>query len=393
MSRDLLSGDLDFIELGEILQLIGMTGKSGVLCINSPWSDSEGQIEFSDGTPVDASDGEKTGLDALYALFGWKGGRFHFSNQHHPGERRINQDRMSVIMNAVRLLDEGKIKILGPENEVSMASSNRKPNASDTLKLPLIRGDSPDYTDIVDEERYTDGQPIFMEGKFGRWVYVILDGKADVVKKTPEGNTQLLRLGSGTYPGSILFFTDEKARSTSLLASGPVHLGVLDIERLYSEFSGKSPEFQSLATGMARRLKKMTDTAVRYSGGEQLFSSNFLEKEPLALPGMGNDQVMIIKGGEGHLIVDQGEHFIPLADLEAGDVIGDLSFLDSALKLTGACVFGDSDIELLKPDTRKLAEEYNQCSAALAAMIKNLVVRTLVTGMLACRYYDKMLAE
>lgn len=393
MSRDLLSGDLDFLELGEILQLLGMTGKSGVLSINSPWSDSEGRVDFLKGEPVDASDGEKTGLDALYALFGWKGGNFQFSNQSLSGEHRIEQDRMSIIMNAMLLLDEGKIKILGPMGEVSGADSSRLANPSDSLKLPLISGDSPDYTDMVDEERYTDGQPIFLEGKFGRWVYVILDGHAEVVKETPRGVTRLLRLGPGTYPGSVLFFTDERARSTSLLAAGEVHLGVLSLERLHSDLSSKSKEFQSLVTGMALRLKKLTDTAVRYYDGNQLSNNDFLEKEPLVLPGMDNDQVMIIKAGEGHLVVDQGEHFVPLADLKAGDVIGDLAFLDSALKLNGACVFGDDNIELLKPDTRKLTKEFNRSSAALAAMIKNLVVRTIVTGKLACRYYVRKPTE
>ena len=209
MSQDKLSGDLSFLELGELLQLLGTIGQSGVLHLSSPWSSTKGRIDIIKGAPVDASDGQKTGLEALYALFGWKDGGFRFSNEKVQAEQRINKNRMNIILDAIRLLDEGKVKILGPVGEDSLSDFSQKSSHSAPL-LPLIRGESPDYSDIVDEERYADGQSIFMEGKFGRWLYVILDGKADVVKKTPQGPVKLLRLGPGTYPGTILFFTDEK---------------------------------------------------------------------------------------------------------------------------------------------------------------------------------------
>jgi len=393
MSQDKLSGDLSFLELGEILQILGTSGQSGVLRLNSPWSSTKGRIDIIEGAPADASDGQKTGLEALYALFGWKDGDFTFSNQQEPVEKRININRMNIILDAMRMLDEEKIKTLGPVDEDALSDSSQKPSQSAPLKLPLIRGESPDYSDIVDEERYTDGQPIFMEGKFGRWVYVILDGKADMVKKTPRGPAKLLRLGPGTYPGTILFFSDEKARTTSLLASGQAHLGVINLERLYSEFSGKSWEFRFLTAGMAQRLKKLTDTAILYFQNKRLSKIDFHEKKPLTLPGENDDQVLMIKKGSGHLAVDQGDRIIHLANLTAGDVIGDLSFLDSALKLTGARVYGSDDIKLVKLDSHQIAEEYQRSSPTLAAMFKNQVVRTIVTGWLACRYYQKIPTE
>jgi len=393
MGQDKLTGDLSFLELGELLQLIGTTGESGILYLNSPWSNSKGRIDFIKGAPVDASDGLKTGIEALYALFGWKDGSFTFSNQQVPAEKRINKNPMNIILDAMRLLDEGKIRTLGPLGEDALSEFSQKSSHSPEFKLPLIRGDSPDYSDIVDEERYADGQPIFMESKFGRWVYVILDGKANVVKKTPRGPAKLLRLGPGTYPGTILFFTDEKARATSLVASGQTHLGVINLERLYSEFSGKSAVFRSVAAGMAKRLNKLTDTAVLYYRNKALSKFDFHKNKPLALPGGGKNQLFMIRKGAGYLAVDQGDRIIHLANLKAGDVIGDLSFLGSALKLTGSQVYGPDDMDLLKLDADQLAEEYEGSSPTLAAMFKNQVVRTIVAGWLACRYYVKMPAE
>lgn len=392
MSQDKLSGDLGFLELGELLQLFGTIGQSGVLYLNCPWSSTKGRIDIIKGTPVDASDGQKTGLEALYALFGWKDGDFRFSSKKVQAEQCINKNRMNIILDAMRLLDEGEIKILGPMGEDPLSDSSQKSSHSTPL-LPLIRGESPDYSDIVDEERYTDGQSIFMEGKFGRWLYVILDGKADVVKKTPQGPVKLLRLGPGTYPGTILFFTDEKSRATSLVASGQTHLGVINLDRLYSEFSGKSPEFRALAAGMAQRLKKLTDTAALYHRKKRLSKIDFYKKKPLALPGGGDNPLLMVQKGAGCLAIDRGDHIVHLANLKAGDVIGDLSFLDSALKLTGARVYGPDDMKLLKLDTHQLAEEYDRSSPTLAAMFKNQVVRSIVAGWLACRYYLEIPAE
>ena len=111
MSQDKLSGDLSFLELCELLQLFGTIGQSGVLHLNSPWSSAKGRIDIIKGAPVDASDGQKTGLEALYALFGWKDGDFRFSSRKVQAEQRINKNRMNIILDAMRLLDEGKIKI------------------------------------------------------------------------------------------------------------------------------------------------------------------------------------------------------------------------------------------------------------------------------------------
>ncbi len=395
MSRDVLSGDLKFLELGELLQLLGMIGQSGILYLESPWSSVQGRVHVFEGRPVDALDGQQVGLDALFALFGWREGRFRFSKKQVRTEHRIKRDRMNIIMDAMRMLDEGEIKPLDPASKATPSSKGAKPessrssNRSVPIKLPLIRGESPDYSDIVDEERYNDGQPIIMEGKFGRWVYVILDGKADVIKETSQGPIKLLRLGPGTFPGTVLFFSNYNARATSLVASGQVHLGVLNQERLYSEVSGKTTEFQALAAGFAKRLKRMTDTAVLYHQKTLLSNIDLSKLKPIQL-GENKNALHIIKKGTGSLVVEQGGHFIPLTNLEAGDVIGDLSFLDSVPKLPGVRIYGDKDLKLLQLDSDKLSKEYDLFSPTLSAMLKNLAVRVAVAGWLACRYFLNM---
>ncbi|RTZ99578.1 MAG: hypothetical protein DSY90_00865 [Deltaproteobacteria bacterium] len=388
MAQDVLSGDLKFLELGDLLQLLGMIGQSGTLYLKSPWSDVNGRVHVLDGTPIDASDGQNVGLDALYTLFGWKEGTFRFVDKPADTEHRIKDNRMNIIMEAMRLLDEGKIKVLSPvSNEVQ--DTSRKSNRSTRIKLPLIRGELPDYSDIVDEERYKNGQTIIKEGKFGRWVYVILEGKADVIKETTQGPVKLFRLGPGTFPGTVLFFSSYNARATSLVASGPVHIGVLNQERLYSEVSGKTTEFQALASGLAKRLRRMTDTAVLYSCKMPLPDIDFNQLKPVSF-GNAKRELQIIRKGGGALVVKQGDHFIPLIQLEAGDIIGDPTFLDSIPRLPGVRIYGTEDLKLLKLDADKLSGEYSQLSPTLSAMVKNMAVRVTVSGWLACRYFLNM---
>ena len=65
------SGRLEFLSLGELLQIIGNNGGTGVLRIMSKYAQGSGSIYIDKGDPVDAINGEKIGLEALFSLFGW----------------------------------------------------------------------------------------------------------------------------------------------------------------------------------------------------------------------------------------------------------------------------------------------------------------------------------
>ena len=72
MSGDVaFAGKLSFLNLGELLQLLGTTGSSGIVTIHHASASQPGTIYIDKGNPIEASDGSKTGLDALFALFGW----------------------------------------------------------------------------------------------------------------------------------------------------------------------------------------------------------------------------------------------------------------------------------------------------------------------------------
>jgi len=137
-----LSGNLSFLNLGELLNLLGTNGSSGVLCIKSKYATQPGFVYIDQGNPINAANGSLSGLDAIFALFGWTEGQFEFIEEKVTCGKMITKSRMEIILDGLRLLDEGKIEKLGP------AKGAKKQSASLTTsgKLPLIKGPLVDYS-------------------------------------------------------------------------------------------------------------------------------------------------------------------------------------------------------------------------------------------------------
>jgi hypothetical protein len=76
-----LSGSLGFLSLGDIIQLLGSSGSTGVLRLINRYAPDPGFIYFIEGNPINAQNGEIDGLDALYSLFGWVNGSFEFTER------------------------------------------------------------------------------------------------------------------------------------------------------------------------------------------------------------------------------------------------------------------------------------------------------------------------
>ena len=220
-----LSGDLAFIGLGELLQLIGANCGTGVLTLSSPHVSHTGTVFIQSGDPVDALCAAKSGQEALMTLFGWIEGAFEFHQSEIHRPRVIRQGRMSLILDGMRLLDEGAIPKLTSARPFEVVS--RQTGDAGTW-IPMLRGPLMPYGDVVDEETFTPGTMLVEEGKHGQWVYAILDGEAEVMKTSPMGPIPIMRLGPGTFAGYLGFFTNEKERNVTVVARKTVTAGVLN---------------------------------------------------------------------------------------------------------------------------------------------------------------------
>jgi len=120
------------------------------------------------------------------------------------------------------------------------------------------------YGYVASEERYPDKAVIIEEGNKGDWVYVILKGRAKVKRKTRKGVVTIDTLKEGDIFGEmVLLMTGQELRSASVVAEGPVRLGVLDSERLVKDYGLLSPQLRALFRSLIRRLKEATDEVCR----------------------------------------------------------------------------------------------------------------------------------
>lgn len=118
------------------------------------------------------------------------------------------------------------------------------------------------YGYIVNEEDYPGNAAIIREGTEGDWVYVILKGKVKVKKNTPKGMVTLATLKEGAIFGEMAMFDKVKKRRTAtIIADGPVKIGVLDRERLDKEFESLSPQLKGLIKTLLIKLEKTTKQA------------------------------------------------------------------------------------------------------------------------------------
>ena len=129
---------------------------------------------------------------------------------------------------------------------------------------PIIHG----Y--VVEEEQYPDKAVIIEEGSQGDWAYVILQGKAKVTKKAPKGLITVDTLKEGAIFGEMAMFQKgEPLRTASVIADGPVQVGVLDRDRLFAAYANVSPRIKTLIETMIDRLEDTTNAITALLGKQE----------------------------------------------------------------------------------------------------------------------------
>ncbi len=100
---DAISGDLKDLSIVEVVQMMNLNKKSGILHIHG---NLEGDIYLKDGHLFAATCEDKTGEDAVYELVARATGQFNFEIAEVGVERNVNLSTMNVIMEACRIMDE-----------------------------------------------------------------------------------------------------------------------------------------------------------------------------------------------------------------------------------------------------------------------------------------------
>ena len=380
-----LSGSLNFLNLGELLNLLGTNGSSGVLHIKSSFSSEAGLVYLEKGNPINAVNGSVTGLDAVFSLFGWTDGEFEFVQEDVSCEKAITKSRMEIILDGLRLLDEGKIKKLGPATATAAKTSPETQTVSG--KLPLIKGPLVDYSYVVDEEGFHDGDEIVQEGNHGDWIWVILEGTAELIKEADGGSIEILRVGDGAFLGSVAaLISGGRVRSATIKAVGSVQLGMIDSQLLANELANVSADFKNLLTSIDVRLKQVLEMAVAYKKNNNHFDNLIKNKKQLIQQGQKEDRLFTIKDGEVVIARQSDNGFVPLARLKKGDYFGKIPFLDLGHEPYSAAVFSSENLKLAAVDTARLNSEHEGLSSTLKNIIEHLATSVSVTTVVTCDY-------
>ena len=378
-----LSGSLTFLNLGELLNLLGTNGSTGILRIISSYGSEPGSVYLEKGNPINASNGSLSGLDAVFALFGWTEGEFEFIQGNVTCEKTITKSRMEIILDGLRLLDEGKIKKLGP----STAKQTQPDSPAVSGKLPLIKGPLVDYSYIVDEEGFYDGDEIVQEGNHGDWIWVILEGTAEISKQAESGPIQLLRIGDGAFLGSVAaLISGGRVRTATVKAVGNIQLGMLDSQLLANELANVSADFRNLLISIDSRLRQVIETAVQIKDNNHNVGEIIQGKKQLIKQGQEVERLFTIKNGEAVIARQTPKGYIPLVRLGKGDFFGRIPFLDAGHEPYSAAVFSSQDLKLAEVDSEKLRSEHEGLSSTIKNIIEHLATSVSVSTRVTCDY-------
>ncbi len=374
-----IAGDLTFINLGELLQMLGSNGSSGVLRIFSEQVPEPGVIYFEKGNPIDAQAKGSDGLDAIYALFGWLVGRFEFVQEVVSCEKTINKSRMEIILDGLRMLDEGAIEKLDAPAaaatdtlETSDVAETAQPaKKSDSAgKLPVINGPLVDYSYVVDEESFYEGDEIVQEGNHGDWIWVILEGTAEIVKQTAKGPLKILGISDGAFLGSMsALMSGNNVRSATARAASNIQLGMLDTQLLTSQLAPCSVEMKNMIKTLDNRLREATNMAVEIFQNQRKAIGILNNRRQVMKQGQSEKRLFRIREGSAVVAQEIDGVKIPLVMLRPGDVFGSLPFLNIGQEPHSAAVFATNNMKIQAVDTDKLSAEYDR----LPAMLRNLI--------------------
>lgn len=383
------AGNLNFLNLGEVLQLLGTNGGSGILRIISKYAADPGVVYIEKGNPINATNGSLTGLDAVYSLFGWIEGQFEFSQDNVTCAKTITKSRMEIILDGLRMLDEGKIKRLGPSS-VKQKSQESRAKSGD---LPLIKGPLVDYSYVVDEEVFYNGDEIVREGNHGNWVWVILEGTAEILKVSTNGPLRIARIGDGAFLGSVAsLLAGDNVRSATVVAVGNVQLGMLDSQQLTSELASLSADFRGLINSLDLRLRQVTDMAAEIQSNNVKINDYIKGKKPVIKQGQNEERLFRIREGEVFIARETDNRHVPLIHLQKDDYFGNIPFMDMGNEPHSASVFASPNLKLSAVDSQKLQEEHEKISSTLKNIFQHLATCISVTTLVACEFHKKIVS-
>jgi CRP-like cAMP-binding protein len=105
---------------------------------------------------------------------------------------------------------------------------------------------------------YKDGEIIIKQGEKGNCLYVIQQGKVEVIHETPDGDVKVAELGETEFFGEMGLF-EEDVRSCTVRAAGEAKVLTIDKRNFYKSIHRDSSLAYRLLEKMSSRLREAND--------------------------------------------------------------------------------------------------------------------------------------
>ncbi|OPX36830.1 MAG: hypothetical protein B1H11_06795 [Desulfobacteraceae bacterium 4484_190.1] len=387
-AKVLLAGKIDFFPLEDIFQALSSNNATGILHLNNRYSQESAVVYFEKGNIINATYGSLSGIDAVYPLFGWSDGDFSFTKDYFDQKKVINQKIMEIVLDGLRMLDEGEIEKITHVSVQPIMSSGNKDSA---LTLPIVKGPLVNFEYVLAIEDIEEGQEIVHEGRYGDWLWVILEGSADIIKNTKKGPVTIMRIAEGAFIGSMhSFLFQDNIRSATVRAFEKMKLGTLDIQSLSQDFVTMSHELRQFLISLDKRLREVTDRIAEFSSGTDIIYREIAEKKRIdILQYHDRNNLYSIVNGSACMMKKTDKGPVILAKLGQGDFIDFFPIQSVDNEISSTVVFGSKDIELKKINAEVLQAEYERIPVIFKNMAENISTCISVTAKLACNFHKR----
>ncbi len=123
---------------------------------------------------------------------------------------------------------------------------------------------NPEISDyLVEKKTFPNKALLNKEGAVTNRIYIILEGKAKIKKRGSKGLITIDTLSEGDFIGEMGLLKQNKlSQIVSTVADGQISVGLLDTDRLMSEWNAQPEKLKKLISSLMLKLDNMINTAV-----------------------------------------------------------------------------------------------------------------------------------
>lgn len=107
-------------------------------------------------------------------------------------------------------------------------------------------------------KHYDDGEVIIKQGETGNSLYVVQEGRVEVIYESPEGDVKVAELGTSDFFGEMGLF-EEDVRSCTVRAAGEATVLTIDKRNFFKSIRRDPSLAYRLLEKMSNRLREANE--------------------------------------------------------------------------------------------------------------------------------------